>query len=182
MTPSWTGIAAGPVWPAFGASFTGAEGMPAAMNSYGLGSGLAQFNPSGLGYGNAGLAPLPGNIGTPFIVPGGVPASTVIASMTIRRGQPQGPTSDQDVEELLYDATELMPGAGDIEIRCEGGRVSLTGSVPNKRVKRDVGELSWAIPGINDVHNTLTIATRRRSRGFAREPEAQSSGSSRKQA
>ena len=105
----------------------------------------------------------------------------MIATMTLRRGQPQGPASDQDVEELLYDAIELMPGAGEIEVRCEGGRVSLTGSVPNKRVKRDVGELAWAIPGINDVHNTLNIVTRRRARGFTREPEAQPTAPSRKQ-
>jgi osmotically-inducible protein OsmY len=100
----------------------------------------------------------------------------------MRRGQPQGPTNDQDVEELLYDAIELMPGAGEIEVRCEAGRVSLTGSVPNKRVKRDAGELAWAIPGINDVQNTVNIATRRRARGFSREPEAQTTGPSRKQA
>jgi hypothetical protein len=123
-----------------------------------------------------------GNIGTPFIVPGSVPASTVIATMSMRRGQPQGPANDQDVEELLYDAIELMPGAGEIEIRCEGARVSLTGSVPNRRVKRDVGELAWAVPGVNDVHNVLNIATRRRSRGLNRESEAQPSGPSRKQA
>jgi hypothetical protein len=183
VTPGWTGMSPGPVWPAFGASFGGAENVPAAMGSYGLSSGLGPVTPSGPGYANPGLAPvISGNIGTPLIVPGGVPAATVVAAMAMRRGQPQGPTSDQDVEELLYDTIELMPGAGEIEIRCESGRVSLTGSVPNKRVKRDVGELTWAIPGINDVHNTLTISTRRRSRGFTRESEAQPSGPSRKQA
>ncbi len=168
VTPGWTGIAPGPVWPAVGALFSG-ESMPGIVTG---------------GYTSAGLAPMTtGNIGTPFIVPGGVPASTVIATMSMRRGQPQGPASDQDVEELLYDAIELMPGGGEIEVRCEGGRVSLTGSVPNKRVKRDVGELAWAVPGVNDVHNTLNIATRRRSRGFTRESEAQQpTGPSRKQA
>jgi osmotically-inducible protein OsmY len=111
-----------------------------------------------------------------------VSASTVIATLAMRRGQPHGPASDQDVEELLYDAIELMPAAGEVEVRCEGGRVSLTGSVPNKRVKRDVGELAWAIPAITDVHNAINIATRRRARPFTREPEAQQTGSSRKQA
>jgi hypothetical protein len=184
VTPSWTGISPSQVWPAFGTSFTGAESVPGPMIGYGLTSGLGQFASSGLGYANAGLpAMTSGNIGTPFIVPGGVPAATVIATMAMRRGQPQGPVSDQDVEELLYDAIELMPSAGEVEVRCEGGRVSLTGSVPNKRVKRDVGELAWAISGINDVHNALNIATRRRSRGFARESEPQQpSGQSRKQA
>jgi hypothetical protein len=114
-----------------------------------------------------------GTITTPLVVPGGMPASTVIATIALRRGQPQGPGSDQDVEELLYDTIELIPSAGDVEVRCENGRVSLTGSVPNKRLKRDIGELAWAIPAINDVNNTITIQTRRRSRGFGRESEAQ---------
>lgn len=183
VTPGWTGITPGPVWPALGASF-GAEAVPGTVSSYGLAGGIAPFAPSNVGYTSAGLAPVAtGNIGTPFIVPGGVPASTVIATMSLRRGQPQGPANDQDVEELLYDAIELMPGGSEIEVRCEGGRVALNGSVPNKRVKRDVGELAWAIPGVNDVHNGLNIATRRRSRGFTRDAEAQQpSGSSRKQA
>jgi hypothetical protein len=186
-------MTSGPLWPA-GVSFSGAETIPGAMSTYSLGGGLAPFTPSGFGYANAAMTPtLPGatmsgyptssgHIGTPLLVPGGVPASTVIATMAMRRGQPQGPTNDQDVEELLYDAIELMPGAGEIEVRCEAGRVSLTGSVPNKRVKRDAGELAWAIPGINDVQNTVNIATRRRARGFSREPEAQTTGPSRKQA
>lgn len=182
VTPGWTGMTPVPAWPAIGAAFTGAEGIPGAMSSYGLSGGFGQLAPS-LGYATPGLSSVAaGNISTPFIVPGGVPASTVIATIAMRRGQPQGPASDQDVEELLYDTIELMPGAADVEIRCENGRVSLTGSVPGKRVKHDVGELAWAIPGINDVNNGLNIATRRRSRALNREPEAQPSGPSRKQA
>jgi BON domain len=194
VTPGWTGMASGPLWPA-GVSFGGAETLPGVMSTYGLGSGLGPITPSGFGYANGTVTPtlsghptmsghptLSGHIGTPLFVPGGVPASTVIATMALRRGQPQGPTNDQDVEELLYDAIELMPGTGEIEVRCEAGRVSLTGSVPIKRIKRDVGELAWAIPGINDVQNTVNIATRRRTRGFSREPEAQPTGPSRKQA
>jgi len=42
-----------------------------------------------------------------------------------------------------------------------------------KRLERDVGEIAWAIPGVNDVHNTITIATRWRARGAAQsEPQA----------
>jgi hypothetical protein len=168
VTPGWTGMAPVPAWPAFGASFTGTESM--------------QGTP-GVGYANAATSPaMSGYIGTPLFMPGSVPASTVIATMAMRRGQLQGPINDQDVEELLYDAIELMPGAGEIEVRSEGGRVSLTGSVPNKRVKRDVGELAWAIPGINDVNNVLNISTRRRARAFTRESETQPSAPSRKQA
>ena len=57
-------------------------------------------------------------------------------------------------------------------MRCEGGRVTLTGTVHYKRLKRDMGEIAWAIPGVNDVHNTIAIAARRRSRGVAQgEPQ-----------
>jgi len=104
-----------------------------------------------------------------------------LAAIAMRRGLPQGPTNDHDVEELLYDAMELVPGASDVEVRCEGGRVTVTGNVPHKRIKRDVGELAWAIPAISDVQNTITITGRRRSRPFGRETEPQQAGQSRKQ-
>jgi hypothetical protein len=76
---------------------------------------------------------------------------------------------------------ELLPGSSDVEVRCEGGRVNLTGNVPHKRIKRDVGELAWAIPAINDVQNTVTITGRRRSRPFGREGEQPQAAQSRKQ-
>lgn len=120
-------------------------------------------------------------LSTPFVVPDGITASAVLAMIGLRRGQPQGPASDQDVEEFIYDAVELLPGAGEVEVRCEGGRVTLTGSVPHKRLKRDVGEIAWAIPGINDVQNTVGISAKRRARAFSRESEAQPSGQGRKQ-
>ena len=116
---------------------------------------------------------------TPLVVPyglNGVTAPSVIAAVALRRGLPQGPTNDHDVEELLYDAMELLPGSSDVEVRCEGGRVSLSGSVPHKRIKHDLGELAWAIPVINDVQNTVTITGRRRSRAFGREAEPQQGG------
>ena len=125
------------------------------------------------------MTPLP--LSTPFVVPDGITAPVLLAAIAQRRGQPQGPTSDNDVEEFIYDALEVLPGAQDVEVRCEGGRVTLTGSVPHKRLKRDVGEIAWAIPGINDVQNNAGIATRRRSRAFAREGEAPPSAPSRKQ-
>jgi len=70
----------------------------------------------------------------------------------------------REVEDFLYDALELLPGAADVDVRCEGGRATLTGSVQHKRLKRDIGEIAWAIPGLNDVQNNVTIASRRRNR------------------
>ena len=110
----------------------------------------------------------------------GVSAPALLAAVAMRRGQPQGPSSDHEVEEFIYDALELLPGAADVEVRCEAGRATLTGSVQHKRAKRDVGEIAWAIPALIDVQNNVTIASRRRARS-GRESEPPSSGQARKQ-
>jgi hypothetical protein len=114
---------------------------------------------------------------------GMVTAPALVAAVAMRRGQPQGPTNDQEVEDFIYDALELLPGAADIEVRCEAGRVTLTGTVQHKRVKRDAGEVAWAIPALYDVQNNVTIASRRRARSAVagRETEAPPSAAARKQ-
>jgi BON domain len=65
----------------------------------------------------------------------------------------------------------VFPGAGEVEVRSEGGRVTLTGRVQHKKLKRDIGEIAWATAGVNDVQNNLTITGRRRARGAGREQE-----------
>jgi hypothetical protein len=95
---------------------------------------------------------------------GGVTAAALLAAVAVRRGQPLGPTTDQEIEDFIGDALDLLPGSSDIEIRCDGGRAILTGQVSHKRLKRDAGEIAWAIPGVNDVQNNVTIVARRRSR------------------
>ncbi len=107
-----------------------------------------------------------------FEIPPGVTVPALLAAVAMRRGQPLGPTNDREFEDFLYDALELLPGTNDIEVRCEGGRVTLTGTVQHKRVKHDVGEIAWAISGVNDVVNNVNIAARRRGRATEREGEA----------
>jgi len=188
VTPGWAGMSPGPVWPGLGAiSLSSIESAPSTgpmggAGGPGFGGGFGQFGQPTLGWG-LGTAPLIATpLTTPFAMPGNVTAPALIAAIAMRRGQPHGPASDQDVEEFIYDALELLPGAAEVEVRCEGGRVSLTGSAPHKRIKHDAGEIAWAIPGIIDVNNTIAITTRRRSRAFNREAEAQPSGQGRKQA
>ena len=94
----------------------------------------------------------------------GVTAPALLTAVAMRRGQPLGPANDQEIEDFIYDALDLLPGTNDVEVRVEGGRATLTGAVPHKRLKRDVGEIAWAIPTLNDVQNTVTITARRRSR------------------
>jgi len=111
----------------------------------------------------------------------GVPAPALLATVAIRRGQPQGPTTDAEIEEFLYDAFELLPGTSDVEVHSEGGRATLTGTVTQKRLKRDLGEIAWAIGRVTDVQNNLTVASRSRSRTSGRDIES-AQGSVRKHA
>jgi hypothetical protein len=168
---------------------TGAQGLstPGAASAavYGYGGGIvpgAQQNLAGPGF--AAPYPFAANPSTALIgheATGLVTASSLLTAVAMRRGQPQGPTTDQEVEELLYDALDLLPGAADVEVRCENGRATLTGSVSHKRIKRDVGEIAWAIPALQDVQNNVSITSRRRARAAGRDGDAQSGGSARKQ-
>ena len=128
---------------------------------------LGPQSPAALGN---GLVPgmVPGGPG----VGGGVTAPALVTAIAMRRGQPAGPTNDQEIEEFIYDALDLLPGSSEVEVRCDGGRTSLAGAVSQKRLKRDIGEIAWAIPAINDVLNNITIAPRRRSRGQNRDTES----------
>ena len=153
------------------------------------------FSPSGIGWPIAAggrsltngpafsaspLPPVGGAVLPPDVV-GGYSVPALLSVVAIRRGQPLGPTNDQEIEEFVYDALEMLPGTNEVEVRCDGGRITLTGSVPHKRVKRDVGEIAWGIPIVNDVQNNLTIATKRRARPTQREGEPPQGQSSRKQ-
>src|SRR5262245_50381592 len=126
----------------------------------------------------------PGSTPWSFVPPLLPPPSApmLLAAVAINRGRPQVPGTDQEVEELVYDTLELIPGASDVEVRCESGRLTLSGPVSHKRLKHDIGEIGWAIPWVNDVHNTITIASRRRARSFARDGEQQPVAAGRKQA
>ena len=105
----------------------------------------------------------------------------LLAAVAVRRGQPLGPTNDQEIEDFVYDTLELLAGTGDVEVRVDGGRVTLTGLVQHKRVKRDIGEIVWGIPIVNDVQNNVAIASRRRARTQGRDAEPPP-GAGRKQA
>ena len=144
-----------------------ATGIPSVMSSPGGLSASIYAPSSGMPVGASG----PAFAGSEVAI--GVPVSALLATVAVRRGQPLGPTNDQEIEDFIYDAFELLPGSSEVDVRCEGGRVTVSGAVQYKRLKRDVGEIAWAIPGVNDVHNTITMAARRRSRGVTQgEPQA----------
>jgi hypothetical protein len=162
---------------------TNAQGIPTGslpVSMYGYGGGMTPQGIPGSNFAGA----LPFGPHPPAVIVGetaGITAPALLAAVAMRRGQPQGPTNDHEVEDFIYDAFELLPGASDVEVRCEGGRVTLTGNVQHKRVKRDVGEVAWAIPALIDVQNNVTITSRRKARAGGREAEPPAGGASRKQ-
>jgi hypothetical protein len=169
--PANYGLASSPYGPAGG--FFGPS--PGAFPSYGTPvqwPGFGQAVPALTGF------PSPGGQD----MAAGVSASALVSVIAMKRGQPMGPTNDREIEEVMYDALEWLSGTNEVEARCEGGRITLTGSVSNKRIKRDVGELAWAIPSVTDVQNNVTITARRRGRHDQREQEAQPATGGRKQA
>ena len=104
---------------------------------------------------------------SPILTPealGWVSPASLLAVIAMRRGQPQGPTNDREIEDFIYDVLDMLPGSTEVEVRCDSGRVTLTGSVPDKRTKRDTGEVVWAVPGISDLQNNVTITSKRRQR------------------
>jgi hypothetical protein len=162
--------AGAPMWAAMPSTGVAFQMPMAVANRQTYAPGLA----NGLSYGPSPSAAFIGPDATTAMA-GVMTAPMLLAAVAMRRGQPQGPTTDQDVEDLLYDAFEVLPGAADVEVRCEGGRATLTGNVQHKRVKRDVGEIAWSIPGLQDVQNNVMITSRRRTRPTAgRETEAPS--------
>ena len=159
---------------------------PSPTDPYGFGGMVPATSGPGFGPGFSAIVSSPFASGMPaFTGPEiaiGVTAPALLATVAMRRGQPLGPTNDHEIEDFIYDALDLLPGASDVEVRCEGGRAMFTGSVPHKRVKRDIGEIAWAVPTLNDVQNNITIAARRRSRTPSREAEALAAAGGRKPA
>jgi hypothetical protein len=175
VSPGWPGMPSPPIGWLHATSALGQRPFAASIQPT-MPQGPAGFAGSALPPHSSGVAsalsPVTGVVPIGATVPGfsgseiaiGVTAPSLLATVAVRRGQPLGPTNDAEVEDFLYDALELLPGSTDVDVRCEGGRVTFTGAVPYKRLKRDVGEIAWSIPAVNDVQNNVTIAARRRAR------------------
>lgn len=76
----------------------------------------------------------------------------------------EGWPSDEQIQEMIYDSIDadpVVPYDSDITVEVTGGVVTLSGTVPNKRVKHAVGDDAWWVPGVWDVNNNLQIVGRR---------------------
>ena len=82
-----------------------------------------------------------------------------------------GIASDDDIKDMVltsFDADPRIPYDSDITVDVTGGIVTLTGTVPNKRIKHAAGDDAWWIPDVVDVNNELEVLGRRESASSAR--------------
>jgi osmotically-inducible protein OsmY len=69
--------------------------------------------------------------------------------------------SDERIRELVCDSLtdDDQLDASHIEVSVSHGEVTLSGTVDDRRAKRDAEDCAWSAPGVRDVHNLLRIAT-----------------------
>lgn len=78
-----------------------------------------------------------------------------------------GLPTDQEIVEMTYDSFDndpLIPFDADINVDSDAGVVTLTGTVASKQIKHAAGDDTWWIPGVDDVHNDLTVEHRHPAR------------------
>ncbi len=75
--------------------------------------------------------------------------------------------SDDQIRDMIYDSIDadpVVPFDTDVNVEVTGGVVTLTGTVPSKRIKHAIGDDAWWVPGVWDVNNNIQIAPRRKVR------------------
>ena len=142
-------------------------GMP-----YGYGMGMGQgFNPQAFGnpYGfGGGFAPTPVDLGWGL---GGLRRwGGTYSPQFVMTGLP----TDDETVEMIYDAIDadpVIPFDADIDVDCDAGTITLTGTVMSKEIKHAAGDDAWWIPGVDDVHNDLQVVSRRHERAAVHREE-----------
>jgi osmotically-inducible protein OsmY len=78
-------------------------------------------------------------------------------------GSPKGYVrSDEQIKEEIYE--RLMEAddidSSDVAVDVQGGRVILTGTVPERRTKHIIEDLVDAGPGVQDIDNRIRVQAR----------------------
>lgn len=123
-------------------------GFPGWAPGFGFPGWMGGYGPPALGYGLGGLRRWGGTY-TPQYSTTGLP-------------------TDEEITEMIYDSLDadpLIPWDADVDVSVDAGTVTLTGTVPNKRIKHAAGDDAWWIPGVIDVQNNLEVTGRHRARG-----------------
>lgn len=79
---------------------------------------------------------------------------------------------DDEIVEMIYDAFEedpFIPWNADIEVRSDGGLVTLTGTVTSRQIKRAAGDDAWWVIGVDDVRNEIHLSESFPSTAFSTE-------------
>ena len=74
-----------------------------------------------------------------------------------------GIPSDEEIRNMIFDSLDtdpLIPYDSDIKVDVTAGVVTLTGTVPSKRVKHSAGDDAWWVPGVIDINNQLQVTRR----------------------
>lgn len=107
-----------------------------------------------------------GDAGYPGAASGGLYGGTPSANRGIRqlgrfagRGPKGYQRSDERLREEICDRLMADPeiDAAELTVSVSGGEVTLEGSVPERRMKRDAEDCAESISGVRQVHNRLRI-------------------------
>ncbi|HUX87442.1 MAG TPA: BON domain-containing protein [Chloroflexota bacterium] len=79
------------------------------------------------------------------------------------------------VEQSL-DNDPTIPTHVDIGVDVNNGVVTLTGTVPNKRIKHAAGDDAWWLPQVFDVHNEINVVSRKERAGTGEKGTGTTSG------
>jgi hypothetical protein len=87
-------------------------------------------------------------------------SDTPLRGQTFRGRGPKGfQRSDERVRELVSERLEDHDAidASDIEVTVNGGEVTLSGTVDDRRTKRLAEDVAESVAGVKDVHNNLKV-------------------------
>ena len=71
-----------------------------------------------------------------------------------------GIPTDEEIEEIVYDAIDDDPFIAwdaPIVVEARNGVVTLSGTVPNPRMRHAAEDDAWWVPGVKDVHNEIRV-------------------------
>ncbi len=74
------------------------------------------------------------------------------------------PRSDDEIRDFVQRtiaSDPMIPSDASIDVTVSNGVVTLTGTVPSKRIKHAAGDDAWWVPSVLDVHNEIEITPRR---------------------
>ncbi len=123
-------------------------------------TGWGGFSGYGGNFGFGGYGGPWSGYGTPWYGYGTYPFAPMATFPAV--GWPQ--VDDAEIKYFVENALDNdpeVPAHANIGVDVHNGVVTLTGTVPNKRIKHAAGDDAWWIPPVLDVHNEITVVPRR---------------------